>query len=90
MGEIRAVRLLKIKIISVAADIPTTRSIHLVCPGNRVPMTIPEIIEKRRGITGREYNVEGPIYIIRMVKGVNIRAINLSDEMLSEKLKQAN
>jgi hypothetical protein len=39
---------------SVAAHTEATITIHVPCPGNQAPTTIPEIIDKRRGITGRE------------------------------------
>jgi len=44
----------KMKKISVATHTKTTIIIHVPCPGNRAPTIIPEIIDKRRGTTGRE------------------------------------
>jgi hypothetical protein len=39
---------------SAAAHTKTTIIIHVAFPGNHAPTTIPEIIDKRSGMTGRE------------------------------------
>src|SRR5210317_2117629 len=43
-----------IKRNSVTAHTKTTITIHVPCRGNQVQTTIPEIIDNRSGITGRE------------------------------------